>query len=393
MSSRYLFPSCIDLVNPDTHSGENLVGIFRGLRQKSPIYWYERDEKRFWVVLGNKLGTDILKRPDIFSSKYGNVIDTLLSGGDPAGGKMLAVSEGKRHKEVRIFLAKYFKLANFRDHTASLPSNCIERLKDLTELSQVYIISDYAKYIPLDVISSIMGITDVGMKEELYYLANKSLSDLNDESLSVYYRRQFIYLLSQYLSTLSPGNMVHDLQRSDLELSTEELIYNCYSLFIGGEETTRLTIGRMFYEFATDKMLWRQFKAQRHSCEQAADEFLRVGCSALHVARTVVADCDFQGIRMREGDVVSIWHQSTNYDEEVFSDPYSIDLLRTPNRHLSFSSGPHVCLGANLAKYEIASALEAARSCLGDIELVCDPEHLRSNFLHGYSQLKVKLCQ
>jgi cytochrome P450 len=82
---------------------------------------------------------------------------------------------------------------------------------------------------------------------------------------------------------------------------------------------------------------------------------------------------------------------SANRDERAFDHPTEFRLGRAPNRHLTFAAGTHFCLGAHLARLEVAAVLRALRDLVGRIELVAEPKPVFSNFLGGYSSLPVRL--
>jgi cytochrome P450 family 142 subfamily A polypeptide 1 len=85
--------------------------------------------------------------------------------------------------------------------------------------------------------------------------------------------------------------------------------------------------------------------------------------------RTLVKDAELAGARMREGDSVLLLYCSANRDEAVFGDPYAFRVDRDPNEHLAFGLGPHFCLGASLARMEIAVVLERVLARLPGLAL------------------------
>ena len=88
---------------------------------------------------------------------------------------------------------------------------------------------------------------------------------------------------------------------------------------------------------------------------------------------------------------MSIWYVSANRDEEVFDDPFTFDIRRSPNEHVGFGGGgPHHCLGANLARMEIYVLLEEMARRIPSIELAGDVQPLRSNFIGGIKHMPVK---
>ncbi|HEX9528280.1 MAG TPA: cytochrome P450, partial [Streptosporangiaceae bacterium] len=85
---------------------------------------------------------------------------------------------------------------------------------------------------------------------------------------------------------------------------------------------------------------------------------------------------------------------SGNRDEIEFADPDTFDIARSPNRHLSFGrGGPHLCLGAHLARLEIRVVLAALARRVAAFELAGQPRRIRSNFTNGLRQLPVRIRQ
>jgi cytochrome P450 len=112
----------------------------------------------------------------------------------------------------------------------------------------------------------------------------------------------------------------------------------------------------------------------------------------MHFRRTTARDLEFQGTSIREGDKVVVWFVSGNYDEEVFSDAERFDVGRDPNPHMAFGSGgPHVCLGAHLARLEVRVMFEELIPRLSSLEITGPIERLRSNFINGIKHMPVRV--
>jgi cholest-4-en-3-one 26-monooxygenase len=93
-----------------------------------------------------------------------------------------------------------------------------------------------------------------------------------------------------------------------------------------------------------------------------------------YFARRANVDLEIRGIPIRAGDRVTLWYASANRDEDVFDDPFSFDITRAPNPHVSFGGGgPHYCLGANLAKLELTILLDELLKRSEDIEVLAPP--------------------
>jgi cytochrome P450 len=103
--------------------------------------------------------------------------------------------------------------------------------------------------------------------------------------------------------------------------------------------------------------------------ESAIEEFLRVFAAAPFIGRRVVQDVELSGVHIPAGGYV--WYNlgGANRDPEVFDDPQRLDIMRSPNKHLTFATGVHRCLGAHFARQNIRVALEAFLSRVGDFEV------------------------
>ena len=93
---------------------------------------------------------------------------------------------------------------------------------------------------------------------------------------------------------------------------------------------------------------------------------------------------------LKAGERVLMWYLSANRDEDMFSDPYTFDITRTPNEHLAFGIGEHFCLGAGFARKELKVMFEELFRRFPDIEVDGPAERLRSNFINGIKHLPVK---
>ncbi|MDO0910951.1 cytochrome P450 [Streptomyces sp. DT2A-34] len=123
----------------------------------------------------------------------------------------------------------------------------------------------------------------------------------------------------------------------------------------------------------------------------AVDEILRWTASATHLVRTARQDTVIGGQRIRRGDRVVLWLPSANRDPDEFTDADRFDLTRTPNRHLSLGSGPHHCIGVQLAKLEIRAVLQELTGQVHRIVQYEQAERLDSIVVNGFRTLPVQL--
>lgn len=162
-------------------------------------------------------------------------------------------------------------------------------------------------------------------------------------------------------------------------------------MMVAGNETTRHTIshGLLFLKDNPDQLeLWRSDVSGRSV--DATEEILRASAVTMHFRRTVVEDTEIGETAVQAGDRVVMWYTSANYDDDVFDDPYTFDITRKPNAHLTFGTGRHKCLGASLAQLEVRVFFEEFLDRVTGFE-VGEPDRLRSNFIRGIKHLPVRV--
>jgi cytochrome P450 len=108
----------------------------------------------------------------------------------------------------------------------------------------------------------------------------------------------------------------------------------------------------------------------------AVEEIVRWSSPVSYFARRATRDTKIGDVRIAEGQRVTLWYPSANRDEDVFEDPFRFDIHRHPNDHIAFGGGgPHFCLGANLARREIAILFEELLRRTRQIEVLEPPTY------------------
>jgi cytochrome P450 len=163
-------------------------------------------------------------------------------------------------------------------------------------------------------------------------------------------------------------------------------------MMVAGNETTRHTIshGLLFLTHHPEQL--KELRADPEGLSvSATEEILRASAVTMHFRRTATEDTELSGVAIGKGDRVVVWYPSANYDDEVFEDPFRFDIRRAPNDHLTFGAGRHVCLGASLARLEVRVVFEELLKRVDFVEVVGEPDRLRSNFINGIKHLPVRV--
>jgi cytochrome P450 family 130 len=162
----------------------------------------------------------------------------------------------------------------------------------------------------------------------------------------------------------------------------EELIVGMVRLILAaGHDSTTSALGiciRHLAEHAEDQALLR---AEPDRLPAAVEEILRLQAPVLQMPRVVLRDTELGGRQLRKGDQALLVFASGNRDEAEFECPHERRLDRMPNRHLSFGTGVHVCIGNGLARQEIRVALQELLARTQTFELAGEPVR---EFWHPY---------
>jgi cholest-4-en-3-one 26-monooxygenase len=172
---------------------------------------------------------------------------------------------------------------------------------------------------------------------------------------------------------------------SDLDFNSFFLI-----LAIAGNETTRTVTTNGMLALIQNPAERARLQRDLSRIPSAVEEILRYAPAVLSFRRTATRDTEIRGVKVRENDKVVLWYPSANRDEQVFPDPDRFDVTRDPNDHLAFGVGEHYCLGANLARMELQEIFRGILTRLPDLELAAEPRRLRSNFINGMKEMRVR---
>ena len=153
------------------------------------------------------------------------------------------------------------------------------------------------------------------------------------------------------------------------KLSEIELDMFFLLLTVAGSETTRNAISLGLLALLEHPDQLEKLRDDPSLMRSATEEILRHSSPVAFFRRTATRDTRIRGVSIAEGDNVTLWYPSGNYDDSVFDDPFRFDLTRNPNPHLAFGGGgAHFCLGAHLARREISILFDELLARVGEIE-------------------------
>ncbi|MET8182338.1 cytochrome P450 [Streptomyces sp. NPDC005336] len=385
----------LDLTDSRTFMEHDPVAFFAEVRASEPVYWHAASDGRpgFWVVAGYADVVSCYGASGALASGRGTVLDVLLRGDDSAGGRMLAVTDRPRHRELRALMWRALSPKALDTVAAKVEQRTAALIEHAVGLESFDFATEVAEHVPMSTICDLLSIPEADRPELLRW--SKGALTGADELDSLEARNELVlYFMDlakwrranpgdDVISTIATGLIQGEL------LSLEEVALNCYSLIIGGDESSRVSAVSTVKALAEHPAQWRALRDGRGDLDTAVEEALRWATPSFHFARTAARDHVIGGRQMRAGDIVSMWNISANNDEQAFSNPRRFDLFRSPNKHVALGHGPHYCLGAFLGRAELHALLGVLAATIRDLEVTGPPTRIRSNFLNGYSSLPV----
>jgi cytochrome P450 len=332
--------------------------IFSWYRQKLDACRMGFDERRCaWMVFGYAEVQRVLLDTDTFSSertlKPDGSVDEILGAG------MLGL-DPPRHRRLRSLVAQAFTqktVAALEPRIRELTAGLIDRIQDEEGGD---IVDALAFPLPVMVIAELLGIPSADRDQFRSWTRDMVGTDYA-------LRMQAFGKMGAYLDAFISGqvrgprdSLISDLLAAQIDgegLSKADVVGTCLVLLVAGHETTTSLIGNALWCFEQHAEARKELLTQPDMLPMAIEEVLRFRSVVHWLPRVVRGDCQYLGHDLKEGDLVLPVFAAANRDGAQFPDPDRFDIRRSPNRHLGFGHGIHLCLGVSLARLEARVAL------------------------------------
>jgi cytochrome P450 len=405
----------VDLTDLDMWARGVPYSEFARLRRQAPVTWHDEapPNSGFWSVCGYQDIVSASRDVATFSSVRGISFEEPTDA-DMAARRTIIDTDPPDHTKLRKIVS-----GSFTQRAVSVYRHFIEQLTEhvldaaLAD-GDIEFVDAVAKEVPIRVLARIMGLpgadlgTFIDLGDRLIANTDPDITDVvwGRDDTDAYRKFPFRSPYGKQLWDLgreviadrlrSPGDdLLSTLLRAEVDgdrLSEVDLDNFFSILVVAGNETTRIAIAQGVLAFCEHPEQWQRLRSDPGLLSSATEEVLRWTCPTHFMRRTATADTCLGGTQIRAGDKVVLWYVSGNRDETEFPSPDVFDVGRDPNRHLSFGrGGPHLCLGAHLARLEVHIVLGALARRVASFELAGPPRRIRSNFTNGLRELPVRV--
>jgi cytochrome P450 len=401
------------LVDPTAYATDRIHEAYRWLRANNPLGVAEPDGyDPFWVVTKHADILEVSRNNDLFHN--GDLQTTLtdqindrrareITGGSPHLVRSLVQMDAPDHPKYRLLTQAWFMQPSIRkleDKIRVIARNAIDKMADMG--GRCDFLRDVALLYPLHVIMEILGVPPedeprmLMLTQELFGPQDPDTARAAQEMDPAAYAETLNSVLQDFYSYFE--KITEDRRanpRDDLATvianatidgkpvsGLDQLSYYVIVATAGHDTTSSSTAGGM-WQLALQPDQFERVKGDPKLIPGLVDESIRWVTPVKHFMRSATADTELGGRQLKKGDWMMLCYASGNRDENVFEDPYKFRIDRTPNKHVAFGYGAHVCLGQHLAKLEMRIFWEELLPRLKSVRLAGEPKQTEAFFVNG----------
>jgi cytochrome P450 len=414
-----LSPVAVDSINisdPEFWKGsrQHRESVFATLRREAPVKFFPEIPLAnfpvgpgYWALTKHDDIWHVSRNPELFCSGKGSNIADLTVELNEFFGSMISMDDPK-HVRLRTIVSKGFtpkEITRVEEYVKNKAKSIVDKvLAKYGPNEEFDFVDNIAAPFPLQIICEMMGIPESDERQILDWTNvilgagdpdfGGTLENLINVALEMFAYAQALgeARLANPTDDLT-SVMMHSIVDGD-RMSSQEFGSFFILLVVAGNETTRNAISHgllQLTEHPDQKAAW--YGDFESKTKGAVEEIVRWASPVIHFRRTATRDTEIRGVKIKQGEKVVMWYNSGNRDEEIYENPHQFNIARTlaPAQVGFGAGGPHFCLGANLARREIAVMFDEIRRRLPNLVVTGEPAYLQSNFINGIKRMPCRI--
>lgn len=409
------------VVDPKAYADETRVhDALTWLRHEMPLGQARLEGvDPFWVVTKQDDIREVEKQNELYHNGDRSTILTTIEadkavremmGGSPHLVRALVQMDNPDHFNYRQLTQSWFLPQNIRkleSRIREIARGFVDRMADFG--TECDFARDVSFLYPLHVIMEIMGVPEADeprmlkLTQELFGSADAELNRAGEELED---KDQVTSLQETVADFMIYFNEMTDDRRANARDDLASVIANgqidgaplghfeAMSYYIiaatAGHDTTSNTTSGGLWGLCENQDQFRMLKDDLSLIPLFLEESIRWVTPVKHFMRTATADTTLRGESIAKGDWLMLSYPSGNRDEDVFDDPFKFKVDRSPNKHVAFGYGAHICIGQHLARMEMRIFWEELLPRLNAVELNGEPKRMEANFVGGPKSVPIK---
>ena len=348
----------------------------------------------------------VSRNPQLFCSGKGSNIIDLSQELNEFFGSMINMDDPK-HFRLRSIVSKGFtprEISRIEEYVKIKARTIIDSVLNEFADKEFDFVDAVAAKFPLQIICEMMGIPESD-ERQIFEWTNTILGagdpDFGGSFEKLMEAAIGMFSYAQALGEARLANPTDDLTSVMMHavvdgerLSSQEFGSFFILLVVAGNETTRnaITHGMVALTENQDQRAKWFGDFETHT-KTAVEEIVRWATPVIHFRRTATQDTEINGFPIKQNQKVVLFYNSGNRDERIFAEPFKFDIARVaqPTQIGFGAGGPHFCLGANLARREIAVMFDEIRRRAPNLQITGEPAYLQSSFINGIKRINCRI--
>lgn len=412
------------VISPKSYTDDAVIyPAFQWLRENMPLGVAEIEGyDPIWIVTRHadiravEVNAKLFHNADynpILNDRASDAFMREISGGSNRLISSLTYMDPPEHAAYRSLTASWFmpnRINRLEDQIRALARQSVEQL--LSFDGECDFVRDFALFYPLRVIMTLFGVPPedeprmLKLTQEFFGVHDPEEQRPEMASDPVVAARQWAATLEEfyaYFDVLSAQrrasptddllSLIANSQVNGAPIPRNEANGYYVAIATAGHDTTSSSTAGGLHGLLLYPENIARLKADPSLIKGLVDEAIRWTSPVKHFMRNATQDTELGGKTIRAMDRLMMCYPSGNRDEEVFPDAARFDITRSPNPHIAFGFGPHMCLGQHLAKLEMRVLFEELLPHLSSIELAGEPRFVETNFVGGYKSLPIRFTK